>query len=121
MRETFCETGQVLNGLSKNGHKDISLSSTVLCTRDNLSCDLQDEAVLLNLQSGKYFGLNPLGARIWRLIQQPITVSDVLQELLKEYDVDAIRCEADLLSFLEAMQAHSLVKVLAAGSNESGS
>jgi hypothetical protein len=117
MLETFFEPGEVLDGLNKNGHKDISVSSTVVCTNDNLSCELQDEAVLLNLQSGTYFGLNPLGARIWRLIQQPIKVGDVLQELMKEYDVDGVQCEADLLSFLKALQAHSLIKVLAADTN----
>lgn len=121
MRETFYEPGQVLDELNRtNGHREISVSSTVVCTDKNLSCDLQGEAVLLNLQSGTYFGLNPLGARIWKLIQHPINVSNVHQELLKEYDVDSVQCEADLLSFLKALQTHSLIKVLAEGTNDIG-
>ena len=94
-----------------NTDNDITPFSIVACSDENLSCDLQGEAVLLNLQSGTYFGLNPLGARIWELIQKPVKVSDVHHELLKEYEVDAIQCEADLLSFLKLLQSHGLIRL----------
>ena len=99
---------------------DISPFSIVVCSDDNLSCDLQGEAVLLNLQTGIYFGLNPLGARIWELIKKPVRVSDVHQQLLQDYEVDAIQCEADLVSFLKLLQAHSLIRVQGEGTNSDG-
>lgn len=89
----------------------ISTSSTVVCTDENLSCDLQGEAVVLNIHSGIYFGLNALGARIWGLIQKPANVSLVRDALLKEYSVDAMQCEADLVSFLKQLQANALIRV----------
>lgn len=94
-----------------NTDNDLTPFSIVVCSDENLSCDLQGEAVLLNLQSGTYFGLNPLGARIWELIQEPVKVSNVHHELLKEYEVDASQCEADLLSFLKLLQVNGLIKI----------
>jgi hypothetical protein len=112
--EAFCDPIQVLENLNMTEVRpDSLLSTTVVCTENNLSCDLQGEAVLLNLQSGIYFGLNPLGARIWELIQKPIKVGDILQELLMEYNVDASQCEADLLSFLKLLESHRLMRALA--------
>jgi len=94
-----------------NMENAILLSSIVVCADDNLSCDLQGEAVVLNLGTGVYFGLNPLGARIWELIQKPMQVSDVLDELLKEYKVDARECQVDLLGFLNQLLDQDLLKL----------
>jgi hypothetical protein len=90
---------------------DISPSSIVVCTDENLYCDLQGEAVVLNIQSGIYFGLNTLGARIWELIQKPAKVSFVRDELVKEFDIHPANCEADLLVFLKQLQANALIMV----------
>jgi hypothetical protein len=116
MLETLCDDIIHTNEPNMpNTDNSILPSSVVVCADENLSCDLQGEAVVLSLQSGTYFGLNPLGARIWELIQKPARVSFVLEELLKEYAVDAIQCEADLLSFLKLLQTHELITVQDAG------
>lgn len=94
-----------------NSESDILLSSMVVSSNENLSCDLQGEAVVLNLKSGTYFGLNPLGTRIWELIREPVKVGDLFQKLLNEYEVDSSQCEAELLSFLQQLQANDLIEV----------
>jgi len=76
-----------------------------------MSCDLDDEAVVLSLEGGVYFGLNPVGTRIWRLVQQPRTVREVRDCLVGEYDVDPRRGERDLLAFLGQLVAKGLVTV----------
>ncbi len=113
MLPILCEPDILGNSESKmpNTENEIRLSSVVVCAEENLSCDLQGEAVILNLKSGTYFGLNPLGARIWELIKEPAKVSDVHQELLKEYEVDPSQCEMELLSFLKQLQANDLIEV----------
>ncbi len=118
MLQTLREPSTVDNKSNMpNTDNDITPFSIVVCSDENLSCDLQGEAVLLNLQSGTYFGLNPLGARIWELIQKPVKVSHVHHELLKEYDVDSSQCEADLLSFLRLLQTHGLIRIHGAEAN----
>lgn len=76
-----------------------------------MSCELGNEAVVLNLQSGTYFGLNATGTRIWSLIQQPVHVSELHAAMLKEYAVDAHQCDADVRSLLEQLFAAGLIKV----------
>lgn len=98
-------------------NNNILPSSVVVCADENLFCELQGEAVVLNLKSGTYFGLNPWGTRIWELIREPTKVSNLLQELLNEYEVDASRCEAELLSFLKQLHANDLIEVQATNEN----
>lgn len=69
------------------------------------------EAAILNVKTGVYYGLNPVGVRVWKLIQQPHRVDEIRETLLGEYDVDPRRCEADLLELLEKFLAAGLIEV----------
>lgn len=94
--------------------RGISGCSTVAVVKDQISADLADEAVILHLESGVYYGLDGVGARIWALIQEPKVVNDVRDTLLDEYDVDPERCESELLAFLEELAAQALIEVQSA-------
>ena len=89
----------------------LSGHSTVAVAKDKLSADLVDEAVILDLKSGVYYGLDEVGARIWALIQEPRVVNEVRDVLLQEYEVDADRCEPDLVAFLRELADQGLVEV----------
>ncbi len=93
--------------------KNPSLSgqTIVVVARDQISCDLAGEAAILNVKSGVYYGLDPVGARIWTLIQQPRSVDELRETLLNEYDVEPERCEGDLLGLLEKLLAEGLIEV----------
>jgi hypothetical protein len=71
--------------------------------------DLEGEVVLLNLRSGVYFGLDPVGSRIWGLIDGRRTAEDIVGALTMEYDVEASTCEADVATFLGALRHNGLV------------
>lgn len=89
----------------------MSLSSTVVTAGDLISSDLVGEVVILSLKSGKYYGLDPVGARIWGLIQEPRVVGDVRDIVMEEYEVDLDRCERDLLALLQRLAAEELIEV----------
>jgi Coenzyme PQQ synthesis protein D (PqqD) len=61
--------------------------------------DLAGEAVILNLTTGTYFGLDPVGTRIWQLLQSGGTIDAIMPALLQEYDVEepALRRDVDAL------------------------
>jgi hypothetical protein len=73
-------------------------------------CELGGEAVVLNLDTGVYYGLDPVGTRVWRLLQQPRTISELRDLIVDEFDVVPDRCEADLRPFLASLQSHGLVR-----------
>lgn len=53
----------------------LDLSSRVVAGRAQVSCDLGGEAAILHLTTGTYYGLDPVGARIWTLLEQPIVAA----------------------------------------------
>jgi len=94
----------------------ISDRSTIVLTKDQVSCDLSGEAAILNLKTSVYFGLNTVGASIWKLIQEPRKVSEIRDAILKEYDVEPDRCGTDLLALLQELLEKELIEV----KNEAG-
>ena len=83
---------------------------TILVAAENqVSCDVDDEAALLNLSSGVYYGLDPMGAYIWKLVQTPTTVGELRARLLTEYEVDEEVLQRDLFTFVKEMSAAGLI------------
>ena len=89
----------------------ILADSTVRVSEEQVSCDLGGESAILNLSNGVYYGLDPLGARIWELIQQPRTVNEVKDAILDEYDVEPDVAERDLVALLTHLSDEGLVQV----------
>ena len=78
----------------------VSLQSTVVAATEQVSADLDGEMAILNLSNGVYYGLNPVGARVWELVQAPGTVAALCEQLLAEFDVERGRCEQEVLALL---------------------
>ena len=89
----------------------LSVESVVVASRDQVSCPLGEESAILNLKNSVYYGLDPVGARVWNLLREPRRVAAVRDSLLDEYDVEAMRCEQDLLELLEKMRGEGLIEV----------
>ena len=85
--------------------------SVVAISSRQISSAMGAEQAILQLDSGKYFGLNPVGARVWQLVAEPRKVGEILATLLAEYEVPADRCRADLLAVLRQLHAAGLIEV----------
>ena len=88
-----------------------SPSATFCAVKDQVTCELSGEAVVLHLNEGIYYGLDPVGASIWKLIQTPKTITEIRDAIMEEYDVDAERCETDLRALLKELAEKKLVAV----------
>jgi hypothetical protein len=89
----------------------ISESSIITASGEQISSSLGEETVILNLKNGVYHGLNEMGTRIWDLIQQPKVVKEIKQTLLEEYEVESEVCMRDLLTLLENLKVSELIEV----------
>ncbi len=82
----------------------------VVAARDQVSCDLGAEAAILQLETGVYYTLDVVGARIWTLVQQPTSVHHIRDTLLAEYAVAPERLERDLTALLDDLAAAGLIE-----------
>jgi Coenzyme PQQ synthesis protein D (PqqD) len=58
--------------------------------------EVGDEVVILDLETGTYYGLDRVGARIWSLLSAGRTLDEVRQAILAEYEVERSRLESDI-------------------------
>ena len=73
--------------------------------------EVQGEAVLLQLDSGEYFGLDPVATRIWQLIVEKGELSEVEEAMLSEYDVDTTVLSDDIGRMVDELVARRLVEI----------
>lgn len=88
----------------------LSGRETVVAAKEQVSCNLAEDAVVLDLKAGVYYGLNSVAARVWSLLQEPKTVQEIRDAILDEYDVDPDRCERDLFALLRELAAKELIR-----------
>lgn len=78
---------------------------------DQVSCELEGAAAILNLNSGAYHGLDPVGAAVWNLIVNPIAVHAIVDAMVAQFEVDRARCERDLLTLLAKLDERGLIQI----------
>ncbi|MGI9182284.1 MAG: PqqD family peptide modification chaperone [Longimicrobiaceae bacterium] len=91
----------------------LSLHSRVVAAPDHVACDVAGQALILSLKDGIYYGLDPVGAQIWELLKEERTITEIRDEIMRLYEVEAERCEGDVLELLEQMREWHLIEVLA--------
>ena len=87
----------------------INLDSIVSYREDLDTTDIDGDKVMMDLEKGQYFALNSVGSRIWEEIKLPVKVSDVVNTLLSEYDVDRETCEKCVIEFIEGLNSAGLL------------
>jgi PqqD family protein of HPr-rel-A system len=70
----------------------------------------EEGSVLLHLGTGQYHTLNPVGTRIWELLESPRTQAELERELEGEFAVEADVLAQDIRSFLSELQERNLVR-----------
>ena len=73
--------------------------------------ELDDQVVMLDTERGKYYELDPVGSRIWVLLEGEPSMAELLDSLTAEFEVDAETCRNDLADFLEKLVELGLVAV----------
>jgi len=85
------------------------LSQKAHLSADALFQEIGGEAVILDLATSTYFGLDPVGARFWQLLQDAPDVQAACATLLQEYDVTQAQLEQDIARLLQQLVAAGLV------------
>lgn len=75
-----------------------------------LSSKIDEEVVLMSIEAGYYFTLDPIGSRIWELLsEKSYTLEGLVEALMEEYEVDEATCRADVQAFIAEMSEKKLI------------
>lgn len=88
-----------------------STSSTVTASPNVVACELDGDSVLLNLDTSRYFRLNPVGSFLWSRLENPRTVAELREAVLDGFEVDAERCARDIDTLLSQLSHSGLVDI----------
>lgn len=80
-------------------------------TNDLLSTELDEETVLMSIDAGAYYGLAGVARSIWDKLENPISFSELIERLEREYDISRETCVADVKRFLAEMEREGLLRV----------
>ncbi len=89
----------------------LTLDTTLHVPAHVLYTTVEQDAVLLNTRTNKYYSLNEVGARFWNLLAEGKTPREVYQALLGDFEVEAPRLEQDLLELVERLLKSGLVEI----------
>lgn len=89
----------------------IILSSVVAQSPELVSANIEGQTALMSITNGSYYGMDPIGSRVWGLIDQPRAVSAVVDQLLTEFAVERATCEQHVLVFLQQLKDSDLLQV----------
>lgn len=88
----------------------VSFSERVRVAPDVLFRVVGEEGVLLNLDTVLYLGLNPVGTRMWNVLNGASSIQAAYDELLQEYEVEPAQLRADLEEFIEQLLGQKLIE-----------
>ena len=80
---------------------NISLQQTIQRNESFIEAPIDNDIVLMSIENGKYYGLDAVASRVWTLLEQPISLQEVIDTLMQEYDVEREQCEAEMWVFIE--------------------
>lgn len=88
-----------------------TLPKTVKISESVLFQQINNECVLLNMESEQYFGLDDIGARIWEILSEDGNTEKALTQLQAEYEVDGEILRQDLANLLSELESEKLITV----------
>lgn len=89
----------------------ITLESTVQRNPELLASSIGDEVVMMSIENSAYYGLDPVGSKIWEMIAEPLLVSDLCEQLMERFDVLPSQCQVDVLKFLNELHTEGMLQI----------
>ena len=89
----------------------INNESLLQVNPDIIDSEIDDEMVMMNIDTGDYFGLNTVASQVWMRLKEPKRLDTLIQILQDEYDVASEQCIADVMPLLEKMHEAKLLQI----------
>ena len=90
----------------------IQKNSVIARNEDIFTGQIDDDLVMVSINTGSYFVLNLTAQRIWELLKSPLSVAEICAKLMQEYEIDPLTCQAEVIGFVERLRDKQVVKVV---------
>ena len=92
--------------------KEVLTPATVISRNPELvHSEIDGEVVMMSVDSGKYYSLDRIGSRIWELLEDPVSISVLVERLLREFQVERQTCVEDVIAFLRQLDDDDMLKI----------
>ncbi|MDW7755892.1 MAG: PqqD family peptide modification chaperone [Brevefilum sp.] len=89
----------------------IQLESVITKNENIFSGQIDDELVMVSIDSGSYYVLNSTALRIWELLESPLSISEICDKLIKEYEIDPQACRTEVVKFVKLLEEKQIITV----------
>ncbi|HBY01513.1 MAG TPA: lasso peptide biosynthesis PqqD family chaperone [Rikenellaceae bacterium] len=90
----------------------LTQKNVITQTKNILSSNIDGETIILSVIHSKYFCMDSIATDIWSFMIEPISIEDVVNKLIKDYNIDASHCTVEVLAFLEILLEKNLIEVV---------
>lgn len=87
----------------------LTVNSIVTASSGLMVSEVDGELVMMDVEKGTYYGMDPVAARIWKAVAAPTSIAEVCAQMTEQYDVDPATCEAEVLAFVSDLRDAGLV------------
>lgn len=89
----------------------IDINTIIIKNTEIDDTDLDGEKVMMNLDKGQYFMMNEVGSKIWDIIEEKVSVKQIIKRLREEYEVDEEICKDNVINFLGQLNKADLINI----------
>ena len=93
---------------------DVPFSAGTIVNRSDVlvAANLGDDVVMMDVDRGSYYGLENVAARIWSLVERPMSVRSICDRLLEQYEVPPDRCEEEVTAFIDELLREGILRIV---------
>jgi hypothetical protein len=94
-----------------NETPEIKIDTPLKRAENILFSEIDQDKVMIDIERGAYFGMNPVAGEIWEMLEVSHTPQQVIEKLLAEYEIDAETCQTETLAVLQRMARLKLIEI----------
>lgn len=78
--------------------------------KEIMQSKIGEDVVMLDIDTGFYFGLDAVGSTIWSHLSHPISFEELISCLMSKYDIDRETCETETILFLNQLLEKKIIR-----------
>lgn len=76
-----------------------------------IESEIDGDVVLMNIDNNEYYSMDNIGSSIWKMLDEPIRIAEIIDQLLEKYDVSPETCEKDTMKFLNQLLEKQIIAI----------